>query len=203
MTLPKLVLASASPRRKDLLKQIGIVPDLIDPSDINEDPKKGELPRPYALRMALEKAEVAKAKHPGCFIITSDCVVAVGRRILPKADTEAQARECWDLLPGRSNKVITSVCLVAPDGTMRTKIATSTVTFRQITPQEKEAYIATRDWEGKAGGYAIQHTAGIFMKSMKGNISTVIGLPVYETAALLRAAGYPVFGCGAAHVFKD
>ncbi len=188
----KLVLASASPRRRDLLAQIGITPDVIDPTDIDETPLAGELPRHYAERVACEKAMVAAKRHPGCIVLSGDTVVAVGRRILPKGETEADARACWKLLSGRKNRVYSAVAVVDAAGKLRHKLSLNVVSFRKLTADELDAYIATGDWQGKAGAYSVQGSAAIFMSGMQGTQSGVMGLPLFETAHLLRAAGFPV-----------
>jgi septum formation protein len=169
---------------------MGVVPDEIDPADIDETPLKGELPRHYVLRMAREKAGTVAARHKGAFILTGDTVVAVGRRILPKADTLDQARHCWRLMSGRNHRVMTAVALVTPTGKTIVKLAESRVSVRRVGPDELERYLASGEWQGKAGGYAIQGKAALFFRSVIGNPSTIIGLPVYETAALLKSHGY-------------
>ena len=182
-----LVLASASPRRLALLAQIGIVPDRIAPPDIDESPLRDELPRLYAERMASQKAAAA---HPGCFVLAADTVVAVGRRILPKAETGAQARACLDLLSGRRHHVLTALVLVAPNGARSARLSESTVIFARLTEAQKLAYIAGGEWHGKAGGYAVQGQAAAFIRALSGSYSGVVGLPLFETAQLLRGRGY-------------
>ena len=189
---PKLILASASPRRTVLLAQIGITPDIIDPADIDEAERKGELPRTYALRMAKEKAETVAPRHPDSFILTADSVVSIGRRILPKAETREQAEHCWSLLPGRKHRVTTAIGLILPDGRYVSKLATTDVTVRLISDAEKRWYLDSGEWEGKAGGYAIQGRAAAFFRKTTGNQSTAIGLPLYEVLTLLSSHGYPV-----------
>ena len=188
----RLVLASASPRRRDLLAQIGITPDAIAPTDIDETPLKGELPRHYAERVACEKAMVAAKRHPGAVVLVGDTVVAVGRRILPKGETEADARACWKLLSGRKNKVYTAVAVVDAAGKLRHKLSVNVVTLRRLTQAEIDAYIATDDWHGRAGSYSISGKSAVFISYIQGSHSSVMGLPIFETANLLRAAGYPV-----------
>lgn len=191
MSTPRLILASASPRRKMLLEQIGAVPDVIDPADIDENAHKDELPRPYALRMAREKAEKMAAKYRGDFILTGDTVVALGRRILPKAETEAQARYCWSLLPGRRHTILTAVSLVTPAGQIITKVAEAAITFRRMSAAEIAHYLASNEWQGKAGGYGYQGLASAFVRQTQGSYSTILGLPHYEVYNLLKSHGYP------------
>jgi len=185
-----LILASASPRRLDLLAQIGLVPDAIDPADIDETPRKAELPALYAVRMADEKARATAARHPGAYVLGGDTVVACGRRILPKAESEADARLCLDLISGRRHRVLSAVTLIDPKGVARHKLSTSIVTFKRLHPDEISAYIAGGEWQGKAGGYAIQGSAAGLIRAMQGSPSGIIGLPLYETRALLIAAGF-------------
>lgn len=186
---PRLILASASPRRHDLLGQIGVVPDAVDPADIDESARKGELPAVYAARIAAEKAAVVAARHPGAAILSGDTVVAVGRRILPKAEDEATARQCLTLLSGRRHRVLSAVTLVDASGTARHRLSDSIVLFNRLHPREIDAYIACGEWHGKAGGYAIQGRAAALIRWMSGSPSGIIGLPLFETRALLRAAG--------------
>lgn len=189
----RLVLASASPRRLDLLAQIGVVPDIIDPADIDETPGKAERPELYAARMAVEKAQAVAVRHPGCMILSGDTVVAAGRRILPKAETEADARACLDILSGRRHRVLSAVTVIDAQGKARHKVSTSTVTFKRLHADEIDAYIASGEWHGKAGGYAIQGRAAGLIRALQGSHSGVVGLPLYETRAMLRAVDYP---CG-------
>ena len=184
----RLILASASPRRVDLLGQIGVTPDAIDPADIDETPHKGELPKAYAARMAAEKAAAVAARHPGALILAGDTVVACGRRILPKAEDEATARECLELLSGRRHHVLSAVTLIDGDGVARHKLSDSIVTFKRLHPSEIDAYIACGEWQGKAGGYAIQGQAAGLIRALSGSHSGVVGLPLYETRALLISA---------------
>jgi septum formation protein len=192
---PPLVLASASPRRLALLAQIGIAPDRVVPTDINERVLKAELPRAHAQRLAHAKADAAAA--PGgvsdnCFVLAADTVVAAGRRILGKADTEASAQACLALLSGRRHQVLTGVVLVAPDGRRSERLVTSVVAFARLTSPQIEAYLAGGEWQGKAGGYAIQGHAAAFVRFLSGSYSNVVGLPLFETAQLLRGAGWPM-----------
>jgi len=185
---PRLVLASASPRRLTLLAQIGITPDRVQPSDIDETPLPRELPRSHAQRLACAKADAVDA--PGCFILCADTVVAAGRRILPKADTETQARACLTLLSGRRHRVMTAVVLCAPDGRRAQRLVESIVGLARLTPGQLRAYLDSGEWQGKAGGYAIQGHAASFIRFLSGSYSNVVGLPLFETAQLLRGLGW-------------
>ena len=203
---PRLALASASPRRLALLEQIGLRPDDVAPADIDETPQRDERPRQLALRLALGKGRAARQRldltntttdgptpvHSSSFIMSADTVVAVGRRILPKAETEAEARACLKLLSGRSHDVLTAVAVLAPDGREASRIVESRVTFKRLSLTEAEGYIARGEWQGKAGGYAIQGIAGGFVTDISGSYSAIVGLPLYESASLLEGLGYPV-----------
>jgi septum formation protein len=189
MGAPHLTLASASPRRRELLARLGLVPDAVTPADIDETPLKGELPRAYALRMGREKALAIAA--PG-FVLAGDTVVAVGRRILPKTETEAEARACLELISGRRHQVLSSVVLRAADGSLRERLDETVVCFKCLSHEEIEAYIAGGDWRGKAGGYAIQGAAEGLIHWIRGSHSGVMGLPLYHTRALLKAAGFRI-----------
>jgi septum formation protein len=184
----KLVLASASPRRLALLAQIGIMPDAVHPAELDETPLKAELPRLHAVRLAVEKAKAVAALEPGAFILAADTVVACGRRILPKATNEAEARACLTLLSGRAHRVYTAVALMDPEGTLRQRLSETRVQFKRLSDSELEAYIASDEWRGKAGGYAIQGFAAAFIRSLSGSYSGVVGLPLFETKALLDGA---------------
>jgi septum formation protein len=184
----KLVLASASPRRLELLARLGVTPDSVAPADIDESPGKGELPADYARRMAAEKA--AAAAQAGALVLAADTVVAAGRRILPKAETEEVARDCLGLLSGRRHRVLSAVTLVDAEGRARHRLSTSVVAFKRLSGDELDAYLASDEWRGKAGGYAIQGRAEALVRMLQGSHSGVMGLPLYETRALLRAAGY-------------
>jgi septum formation protein len=189
---PTLVLASASPRRRELLAQLGIVPDTIDPPDIDETPLPGELPAAHARRLALAKAAAVAPRHPQAYILAADTVVACGRRILPKADTRAIAESCLKLLSGRRHRVIGGLCAIAPMGERVVRIVTSQVVFKRLSDDERAAYLASGEWQGKAGGYAIQGRAAGFIAWISGSYSNVVGLPLYETHALLAGLGYPI-----------
>ena len=185
-----LILASASPRRRDLLARLGIEPARVAPADIDETPHKGELPRAYAARMALEKA--AAAADDSAHVLAGDTVVAVGRRILPKAEDEATARQCLSLLSGRRHRVLSAIALRAPDGALRQRISETVVRFKRLTPTEIDAYLASGEWNGKAGGYAIQGLAEGLIVWIQGSHSGVVGLPLYETRTLLASSGFDV-----------
>ncbi|MGH7043140.1 MAG: Maf family protein [Acetobacteraceae bacterium] len=186
-----LILASASPRRLALLAQLGIVPDQVLATAIDETPRTHELPRPYAQRMARAKAQAARAKAgPAGLILAADTVVAVGRRILPKAETEDQARVCLALLSGRRHQVLTAVVLLGADGRRSERVADSTVGFARLSEAQHDAYLAGTEWHGKAGGYAIQGSAAGLIRFLSGSYSNVVGLPLFETAQLLRGHGW-------------
>jgi len=191
--IPKLILASASPRRLALLAQIGIVPDLVRAADLDETPLKNELPRAHAIRLAREKARSIQEGIAGverdCFVLGADTVVACGRRILPKAETEQQARECLALLSGRAHRVYTGVALVSPDGKVHERISETRVTFKRLSDAEINIYVAGGEWQGKAGGYAVQGEAAAFIRLLNGSYSGVVGLPLFEVNALLKHAG--------------
>ena len=186
----RLVLASASPRRRDLLARIGVVPDEIAAAEIDETPLRGELPARHACRMAAEKA--AAVSRPGALVLAADTVVAAGRRILPKAEDEETARSALALLSGRRHRVLSAVTLIDAEGRARHRLSTSVVAFKRLSPEELDAYLASGEWRGKAGGYAIQGRAEALVRMISGSHSGVVGLPLYETRARLRAAGYPL-----------
>jgi septum formation protein len=188
----KLALASASPRRLDLLRQIGVIPDSVAPANIDETPRAGELPRQHALRLAREKA-CAAAADGQTLILAADTVVGVGRRILPKTETEPEARSCLELLSGRSHRVFTAVALKGPDGAVASRLVEARLRFKRLSAAEIDIYLRYGEWRGKAGGYAVQGRAGAFVLELQGSYSAVVGLPLYETAALLEGAGYPVW----------
>lgn len=190
MGQPTLILASASPRRRELIARLGLTPAAIAPADIDETPHKGELPRDYAKRMAREKAEAA-ASADG-HVLAGDTVVAAGRRILPKAEDLATARKCLELLSGRRHRVLSAIALCAPDGTLRERLSETVVIFKRLSADEIDAYIASGEWDGKAGGYAIQGIAEGLISRIQGSHSGVVGLPLYETRALLKAAGFDI-----------
>jgi septum formation protein len=187
-----LILASSSPRRLDLLHQVGIQPDRIEPPDIDETAMPGELPRPHAVRLAAAKADaVAIALGPSAgYVLAADTVVACGRRILPKTEAEDEARRCLRLLSGRRHRVHGAVCVLAPDGRRAARLVTTMVGFKRLTDQEIDAYLASGEWSGKAGGYAIQGRAAAFVPAVNGSYPNVVGLPVVETLALLAGLGW-------------
>jgi septum formation protein len=193
---PRLVLASASPRRVALLRQAGLEADEISPSDIDEAPLKGELPRLLARRLARDKATVARRAGDGAgartYHLAADTVVAVGRRTLPKAQTRAEAETCLELLSGRAHRVYTALCLSTPDGRLRDRLVESRVRFKRLSAAEIAAYLASGEWRGKAGGYAIQGLAAAFVLQIVGSYTGIVGLPLYETTCLLEGEGYPV-----------
>ncbi|HZQ00716.1 MAG TPA: Maf family nucleotide pyrophosphatase [Reyranella sp.] len=180
-----LILASASPRRLDLLRQVGIEPAAIDPAQLDETPLPAEAPRSYALRMALAKFAEVAPRHPGACVLAADSVVAVGRRILPKAESEKDARACLALLSGRRHKVLGGLA-VGVDGKPRTRLVETAVRFKRLEADEIEAYIESGEWQGKAGGYAIQGRAAQFVNFISGSYSNVVGLPLFETMMLLK-----------------
>ncbi|HEX3953766.1 MAG TPA: Maf family protein [Stellaceae bacterium] len=184
------MLASASPRRLELLRQIGIVPDIIDPADIDETPGRGELPPGHAVRLAEAKARAVQPRHPGAFVLAADTVVACGRRILPKAEDEKTARACLALLSGRRHRVYGGVALISPKGDIAIRRVVSHVTFKRLSEAEMAAYLAGGEWHGKAGGYAIQGHAAALISWVAGSYSNVVGLPLFETAQLLAGRGY-------------
>lgn len=186
--VPVLVLASASPRRRELIARLGIVPARIAAADIDETPLKAEEPRVYARRMAAGKA--GAAADPAAFVLAGDTVVALGRRILPKAEDEATARACLKLMSGRRHRVLSAVALRHPDGTLRERLSETIVRFKPLSAAEIDAYIAGGEWHGKAGGYAIQGSAEGLIAWISGSHSGVVGLPLFETRALLKAAGF-------------
>jgi septum formation protein len=186
----QLVLASSSPRRRELLAQIGIVPAAVDPAEIDETPRPGELPPQLAARLAAEKAQRVAARHPGAFVLGADTVVGCGRRILPKAESMAQARTCLTLLSGRRHRVHGGIAVVTPVGRCVARRVTTSVAMKRIAPEELDAYLASEEWHGKAGGYAIQGRAARFVREIIGSYSNVVGLPLFETIALLEGLGF-------------
>ena len=190
MTAPSLILASASPWRRELLARLGIEPARVTHANIDETPLKGELPRHFAERMAREKA--AAAADSAAHVLAGDTVVAVGRRILPKAEDEPTARRCLELLSGRRHRVLSAAALLAPDGRLGERLSETVVRFKRLSAEEIEAYLASGEWHGKAGGYAIQGRAEGLIAWISGSHSGVVGLPLFETRALLRSAGFAV-----------
>jgi septum formation protein len=186
----QLVLASGSARRRDLLRQIGLEPSIIDPPHIEERHGPRELPLAYARRMAREKLAEIAPKHRGCWVLAADTVVACGRRILPKAESEDQARACLDLLSGRRHRVLGGIAISAPDGRTAERVVTTTVAFKRLTQREIDSYLATGDWHGKAGGYAIQGHAASFIPWINGSYGNVVGLSLSDTVAMLSGFGW-------------
>ncbi|TWB23476.1 septum formation protein [Nitrospirillum amazonense] len=186
--LPPLVLASSSPRRRELLAQIGVTPAGIDPADIDESPLVDELPAHHALRLAKAKAEVVAARSAGSVVLAADTVVGCGRRILPKAESADDVRRCLDLLSGRRHRVYGGLCVIDAAGKVRTRLVQTAVLFKKLSRAEIDAYLACGEGVGKAGGYAIQGRAALFARGLVGSHSNVVGLSLFETAALLRAA---------------
>jgi len=195
---PKFVLASGSPRRLGLLQQAGLEPDALRPADVDETPNKGELPRACATRLARAKAEAAQKSVQldddlrGAFVLAADTVVAVGRRILPKAELVDEASQCLRLLSGRNHRVYTAICLVTPKQTFRQRLIETRVRFRRLTEEDIQAYVGSGEWRGKAGGYAVQGIAGSFVVKLVGSYTSVVGLPLYETCTLLSGEGFPI-----------
>ncbi|MBY0530474.1 MAG: Maf-like protein [Xanthobacteraceae bacterium] len=195
---PKFVLASGSPRRLALLAQIGLEPDALMPAEVDETPDRGELPRTLAVRLAREKAEKViervrdNEELRGAYILGADTVVAVGRRILPKPDLLEEAAACLRLLSGRTHRVYSGVCLVTPQNSIRTRLVESRVRFKRLSSLDLESYLASGEWRGKAGGYAIQGLAGSFVVKLVGSYPNVVGMPLFETATMLMGEGFPI-----------
>ncbi len=189
-----LVLASSSPRRLDLLRQVALDPDLVDPAELNETALKGELPAQHATRLAAAKARAVAARHPGAFVLGADTVVACGRRILPRADDAATARRCLALLSGRRHRVHGGIALMTPSGKLASRHVQTVVAFKRLSEAEIAAYLDCGEWRGKAGGYAIQGRAALFVRQIGGSYSNVVGLPLFETASLLAGQGFPFPG---------
>ena len=187
---PRLVLASASPRRLDLLRQIGLQPDAVDAAELDENQDPHETPRQLALRLAQAKAAVVATRHPGAFVLAADTVVAVGRRVLPKAEDAAEVAACLKLLSGRAHRVLTGIAVAAPDGRTASRLVESRVHFKRLSQHDTDAYLACGEGVGKAGGYAIQGRAGALVISLSGSYSGVVGLPLHETANLLAGLGF-------------
>jgi len=186
----KLILASASPRRLDLLRQAGIEPDCVVPADIDETPLKAETPDKHALRLAIEKAKAVAPAHADGFVLAADTVVGCGRRILPKAEDEATARRCLDLISGRRHRVLGGIALIAPDGRMATRLVESAVVFKRLSKAEIDAYLASGEWHGKAGGYAVQGRAAAHIRFLSGSYSNVVGLSLYDVHQMLTGFGW-------------
>lgn len=188
--LAPLILASASPRRLELLHQVGVAPDGVDPAEIDETPRRDEKPADYAKRIARDKLAAVAPRHPGAFVLAADTVVACGRRILPKAEDAATARACLTRLSGRRHRVLGGVILQAPDGRRAARLVVTQVGFKRLQADEIAAYLDSGEWHGKAGGYAVQGRAAAFVPRINGSYTNVVGLPVVETLALLRGLGW-------------
>lgn len=189
-TPQRLILASASPRRLELLRQVGLQPDAVEAAEIDEQPTPGETPRRLALRLALAKAAAVAARRPDAHVLAADTVVAVGRRVLPKVGTEAEGRACLALLSGRNHNVLTGVAAIAPDGRVASRLVETRVQFKRLADREIDDYLATGEGLGKAGGYGVQGRAGAFVIALHGSYTGVVGLPLYETVNLLTGIGY-------------
>ena len=185
-----LILASASPRRRDLLAQMGIAPDTIAAADIDETPRKSETPNGLALRLAVEKAQAVAVHRPDAFVLAADTVVCLGRRILPKAESREEVEACLNLLSGRSHRVITGVAVVAPGGRLSSRAVETRLLVKRLSRDEISVYLDSGEGLGKAGGYGIQGLAGSYIIRLVGSYSAVVGLPLYETRVLLDGAGY-------------
>ena len=186
----RLILASASPRRLDLLARIGVIPDAVTPAEIDESVARGELPRGHALRLAREKAEAVAAREPDALVIGADTVVAVGRRILPKVEDEVTLRRCMQLLSGRRHRVLTGVALVVPGQGVRERLVETMIAMKRLSTEEIDYYASHGEWHGKAGGYALQGYGEVYVRHIAGSYSNVVGLPLAETRVLLKSAGY-------------
>jgi septum formation protein len=188
----RLILASSSPRRLDLLARIGVAPDAVDPADLDESVRPGELPRDHALRLAIEKAEAIAPRHPDAMVLGADTVVAVGRRILPKVEDEATLRKCMALLSGRRHRVMTGVALAIPGQPIRSRLVETAITIKRLSQEEIDYYAGHGEWHGKAGGYALQGYGEVYVRNIAGSYSNVVGLPLAETRILLKSAGFPL-----------
>ena len=186
----RLVLASASPRRIDLLARIGVAPDAVDPAHIDESARPGELPRDHALRLAIEKAQAVAPRHPDALVLAADTVVAVGRRILPKVEDEATLRQCMKLLSGRRHRVLTGVAIVRTGSAVRSRVVETMIAMKRLSDEEIDFYASHGEWRGKAGGYALQGYGEVYVRHIAGSYSNVVGLPLAETRLLLKSAGY-------------
>ena len=188
----RLVLASASPRRIDLLARIGVTPDAVIPADVDESVPNGELPRVHALRLARAKAEAVARREPDALVLAADTVVAVGRRILPKVEDEATLRACMKLLSGRRHRVLTGVALAISGQPTRSRLVETIIAMKRLSPEEIDYYAGHGEWRGKAGGYALQGYGEVYVRHIAGSYSNVVGLPLTETRLLLKSAGYPL-----------
>lgn len=190
MTKPTLILASASPRRIELLNQINVIPDSVEPADIDETPLKGEKPADLAKRLSCEKAGFIKQKQKDRYVLAADTVVACGNNVLDKAETKEYALTCLHKLSGRRHRVYGGITLITPDGRVRTRLCQTIVKFKHLTENDIQTYIESQEWEGKAGGYAIQGLAGSYIQYLSGSYSNVVGLSLYDTMKILESGGY-------------
>jgi len=190
--MARLILASASPRRLDLLARIGVIPDAVVPADIDESVPRGELPRQHALRLARQKAQTIAADEPDALVLAADTVVAVGRRILPKVEDEATLRACMELLSGRRHRVLTGVALSIPGKGIRERLVETMIAMKRLSEEEIDHYASHGEWRGKAGGYALQGYGEVYVRHIAGSYSNVVGLPLAETRVLLKSAGYDI-----------
>jgi septum formation protein len=188
----RLILASASPRRLDLLARIGVTPDAVVPAEIDESVPKGELPRQHAIRLAREKAAAVAQQEPDSLVLAADTVVAVGRRILPKVEDEETLRKCMRLLSGRRHRVLTGVALALPNQSIRERVVETRIAMKRLSEDEIEYYAGHGEWRGKAGGYALQGYGEVYVRHIAGSYSNVVGLPLAETRLILKSAGYPI-----------
>ena len=188
----RLILASASPRRLELLARIGVVPDAVAPADVDESVIARELPRDHASRLAREKAQAVAASHPDDLVLAADTVVAVGRRILPKVEDQATLRACMKLLSGRRHRVLTGVAVALPGGALRERLVETMIAMKRLSDEEIEFYASHGEWRGKAGGYALQGYGEVYVRHIAGSYSNVVGLPLAETRHLLKSAGFPI-----------
>ena len=188
----RLILASASPRRLDLLARIGVTPDAVLPADVDESVPRGELPRDHALRLAVVKAEAVAGQEPDALVLAADTVVAVGRRILPKVEDEQTLRACMKLLSGRRHRVLTGVALAVPGGAVRGRLVETVIAMKRLSAEEIDYYASHGEWRGKAGGYALQGYGEVYVRHIAGSYSNVVGLPLAETRLLLKGAGYDI-----------
>lgn len=188
----RLILASASPRRLELLDRIGVKPDAVVPADIDESVPNGELPRAHALRLAREKALAVALQQPDALVLAADTVVAVGRRILPKVEDEPTLRACMRLLSGRRHRVLTGVALAIPGGGLRERLVETMIAMKRLSDEEVDYYASHGEWRGKAGGYALQGYGEVYVRHIAGSYSNVVGLPLAEARVLLKSAGYPL-----------
>ena len=188
----RLILASASPRRLDLLARIGVIPDAVLPANVDESVPRGELPRDHALRLAVEKAEAVAGQEPDALVLAADTVVAVGRRILPKVEDEETLRACMKLLSGRRHRVMTGVALAVPGAGVRGRLVETMIAMKRLSAEEIDHYAGHGEWRGKAGGYALQGYGEVYVRHIAGSYSNVVGLPLAETRLLLKGAGYPL-----------